>query len=258
MLKDARTRLTISDEPIDLVGIRFWTQAARRHRARSRAAPHGTTILLAHDPRRLTEAAALEDSARALRAHARRTGRAAGGRRDRRAEIPGRSPASAAATTRRSSSAAASARSTCRSGSTVRRKSRCSRCDRRLTTSEAHAERRRRPDAAPAILRLEAAEHGVPREQPAAIDGVKPACAARRDDETTRTDDRLDPENGSGSSASPRTDASSSGAPIAAACALRRRPIARRPAARPQGAPVRSRSATSSAPRGDRRSAAAL
>jgi len=58
MLKDARTRLTIRNEPIDLIGIRFWTKrlvdlAALTHGA----AP--TTILLAHDPRRLTEAAVL-------------------------------------------------------------------------------------------------------------------------------------------------------------------------------------------------------
>jgi hypothetical protein len=59
MLKDARTRLTIRNEPIDLVGIRFWT---KRHvdiaPLLRGAAP--TTILLAHDPRRLTEAAALD------------------------------------------------------------------------------------------------------------------------------------------------------------------------------------------------------
>jgi len=58
MLKDARTRLTINREPIDLVGIRFWTKRqidiAPLVRDTSAA-----TILLAHDPRRLTEAAAL-------------------------------------------------------------------------------------------------------------------------------------------------------------------------------------------------------
>jgi uncharacterized protein len=58
MLKDARTRIVVNHEPIDLVGIRFWTRrasdiAALVHRPR-------TTILLAHDPRRLTEAAALK------------------------------------------------------------------------------------------------------------------------------------------------------------------------------------------------------
>ena len=40
-------------------GIRFWTQAGRRHRAARSAARTGPVVLLAHDPRRLTEAAAL-------------------------------------------------------------------------------------------------------------------------------------------------------------------------------------------------------
>jgi predicted MPP superfamily phosphohydrolase len=58
MLKDARTRLTIRNEPIDLVGIRFWTKRQMDIAALTRdAAP--MTILLAHDPRRLTEATAL-------------------------------------------------------------------------------------------------------------------------------------------------------------------------------------------------------
>jgi predicted MPP superfamily phosphohydrolase len=58
MLKDARTRLTIRRETIDLVGIRYWTRRQTDIAALTRdAAP--MTILLAHDPRRLTEAAAL-------------------------------------------------------------------------------------------------------------------------------------------------------------------------------------------------------
>jgi predicted MPP superfamily phosphohydrolase len=58
MLKDARTRLTIRNETIDLVGIRFWTKRHADIAGLTRgAAP--MTILLAHDPRRLTEAAAL-------------------------------------------------------------------------------------------------------------------------------------------------------------------------------------------------------
>jgi uncharacterized protein len=58
MLKDARTRLTIKNETIDLVGIRFWTKRQMDIAALTRGtAP--MTILLAHDPRRLTEAAAL-------------------------------------------------------------------------------------------------------------------------------------------------------------------------------------------------------
>ena len=58
MLKDARTRLTIRNEAIDLVGIRYWTKRRSDIGGLLRdAAP--MTILLAHDPRRLAEAAAL-------------------------------------------------------------------------------------------------------------------------------------------------------------------------------------------------------
>ena len=58
MLKDARTRLTIRHETVDLVGIRFWTRRQIDIASLTRdAAP--MTFLLAHDPRRLTEAAAL-------------------------------------------------------------------------------------------------------------------------------------------------------------------------------------------------------
>lgn len=58
MLKDARTRVTIKGETIDLVGIRYWT----RRGSDIASLLHGVgrnVILLAHDPRRLTEAAAL-------------------------------------------------------------------------------------------------------------------------------------------------------------------------------------------------------
>jgi predicted MPP superfamily phosphohydrolase len=59
MLKDARTRLTIRHETVDLVGIRYWTKRQADIAALMRgAAP--MTILLAHDPRRLTEATALD------------------------------------------------------------------------------------------------------------------------------------------------------------------------------------------------------
>jgi predicted MPP superfamily phosphohydrolase len=58
MLKDARTRLTIRSETVDLVGIRFWTKRQMDIAALTRAAAP-MTILLAHDPRRLIEAAAL-------------------------------------------------------------------------------------------------------------------------------------------------------------------------------------------------------
>jgi len=59
MLKDARTRIVVEREPIDLVGIRFWTRRASDIGALLHR-PHATTILLAHDPRRLVEAAALK------------------------------------------------------------------------------------------------------------------------------------------------------------------------------------------------------
>ena len=58
VLKDARTRLTIRNETLELVGIRFWTRRQIDIADLTRDAL-GTTILLAHDPRRLTEAAAL-------------------------------------------------------------------------------------------------------------------------------------------------------------------------------------------------------
>lgn len=58
MLRDERTRVTIKGEPLDLIGIRYWTRRmsdiARLARG---AAP--ATILIAHTPVRLVEAAAL-------------------------------------------------------------------------------------------------------------------------------------------------------------------------------------------------------
>ncbi len=59
VLKDQRTQLTIKGERLDIAGIKFWT------RTPSEIAPvlkgtGGTTLLLAHDPRRLVEAAALD------------------------------------------------------------------------------------------------------------------------------------------------------------------------------------------------------
>ena len=59
MLKDARTRLTIGRETLELAGIRFWTKRAVDIAAVLRGAA-GPLVLLAHDPRRLTEAAALD------------------------------------------------------------------------------------------------------------------------------------------------------------------------------------------------------
>ena len=59
VLKDARTRLTIRHEVLDLLGIRFWTKRPADIAVLTRdAAP--MSILLAHDPRRLVEAAALK------------------------------------------------------------------------------------------------------------------------------------------------------------------------------------------------------
>lgn len=55
VLKDARTQLTIRNEAIDLVGIRFWTKRAADIATLVRGAT-GTVVLLAHDPRRLVEA----------------------------------------------------------------------------------------------------------------------------------------------------------------------------------------------------------
>lgn len=58
VLKDARTRVTLRGESIDIIGIRYWTrrldEIARLARGATAAA-----ILAAHNPARLTEAAAL-------------------------------------------------------------------------------------------------------------------------------------------------------------------------------------------------------
>ncbi len=58
VLKDARTAVTIKHERLDLIGIRFWTRATV-DLARLLKGATGTTVLLAHDPRRLQQAAAL-------------------------------------------------------------------------------------------------------------------------------------------------------------------------------------------------------
>lgn len=59
VLKDQRTALTVRGERLDLAGIRFWTRAPGEV-ADVLKGTGGTTILLAHDPRRLVEAAALD------------------------------------------------------------------------------------------------------------------------------------------------------------------------------------------------------
>jgi predicted MPP superfamily phosphohydrolase len=59
VLKDQLTSSSRRGESLDLIGIRFWTR--RRPTSRGLVAARGeTSILLAHDPRRLTEAAALD------------------------------------------------------------------------------------------------------------------------------------------------------------------------------------------------------
>ena len=58
VLRDARTRLEIRGEGLELAGLRFWTRRPADIADVLREATD-TTILLAHDPRRLTEAAAL-------------------------------------------------------------------------------------------------------------------------------------------------------------------------------------------------------
>jgi predicted MPP superfamily phosphohydrolase len=58
VLRDARTQLRIRNEPLELAGIRFWTKRAADIATVVRGAT-GTVILLAHDPRRVSEAVAL-------------------------------------------------------------------------------------------------------------------------------------------------------------------------------------------------------
>jgi predicted MPP superfamily phosphohydrolase len=59
MLRDARTQITINGEKVELIGVRFWTRRRSDIATLMRGA-EGFPILLAHDPRRLTEAAALD------------------------------------------------------------------------------------------------------------------------------------------------------------------------------------------------------
>jgi predicted MPP superfamily phosphohydrolase len=58
MLKDARTRVMIRGQALELAGIRYWTRRAADIAPLLRGTT-GPVILLAHDPRRLAEAAAL-------------------------------------------------------------------------------------------------------------------------------------------------------------------------------------------------------
>lgn len=57
VLADARTRLTVRHETIELLGVRFWSRQPDTVAHLTKDA-EGVTILLAHDPRRLREAAA--------------------------------------------------------------------------------------------------------------------------------------------------------------------------------------------------------
>lgn len=59
VLKDQRTQVTIRNETLTLAGIRFWTRRAENI-ARVVNGVEGTVLLLAHDPRRLVEAANLK------------------------------------------------------------------------------------------------------------------------------------------------------------------------------------------------------
>jgi len=58
VLKDDRTRIIIRKQVLELVGIRYWTRQVREIRPILGGA-RGPVLLLAHDPRRLTEASSL-------------------------------------------------------------------------------------------------------------------------------------------------------------------------------------------------------
>ena len=59
VLRDERTKLTLRGERLDVAGIRYWTRRPD-HVARVLRGSGPTTLLLAHDPRRLREAAELD------------------------------------------------------------------------------------------------------------------------------------------------------------------------------------------------------
>jgi uncharacterized protein len=58
VLNDARTRVAIGDEALEIAGLDFWTKNPRAIASLLRGA-RGTIVLIAHDPRRVAEAAAL-------------------------------------------------------------------------------------------------------------------------------------------------------------------------------------------------------
>jgi predicted MPP superfamily phosphohydrolase len=59
VLKDQHTRVEVRGESLDVVGIRFWTRRIE-HLTQVLKGTGPTTILLAHDPRRLAQAALLD------------------------------------------------------------------------------------------------------------------------------------------------------------------------------------------------------
>jgi len=59
VLKDQRTSVTIRNEAVDIAGIRFWTRRMP-HIMQVLKGTGPTTVLLAHDPRRLSQAAELD------------------------------------------------------------------------------------------------------------------------------------------------------------------------------------------------------
>ena len=59
VLRDARTKIVVKGESLELAGIRFWTRRTQDI-VRVITGASGPVILLAHDPRRLTDAASLD------------------------------------------------------------------------------------------------------------------------------------------------------------------------------------------------------
>ena len=59
VLKDQRTTISIRNEAVDIAGIRFWTRRTE-HVMQVLKGAGPTTVLLAHDPRRLAQAASLD------------------------------------------------------------------------------------------------------------------------------------------------------------------------------------------------------
>ena len=88
VLRDARTQIRVRAEPVDLIGIRYWTRRVEEiSRLMRGASPNA--ILLAHTPARLLEAASLAVPARHQRSHPRWTNRPARPGGARRAQVPG-------------------------------------------------------------------------------------------------------------------------------------------------------------------------